>query len=95
MADKAINGNGKKKTPFMSFLHIVKDITVIVGIVSLLLIFAELKIDVGILKGRFQDMECTMKEILKLHPRTTGGIYDTRVSEPHPESTISAGEQHN
>jgi hypothetical protein len=48
-------------------------IGIIAGLFALVMIFAEIKIDVGVLKHQFESMRETMAEILNLHPRTTGG----------------------
>jgi hypothetical protein len=72
MADIPINGNGKKKIGIGLF-HVLKDIGIIVGLFALVMIFAEIKIDVGVLKVQFDGMRETMTEILQLHPRVKGG----------------------
>jgi hypothetical protein len=72
MADIPMNGNGKKKIGIGLF-HVLKDIGIIAGLFALVMIFAEIKIDVGVLKHQFESMRETMAEILNLHPRTTGG----------------------
>ena len=72
MADIPIDENGKKK-PAVGVFHVIKDLVLIGSILALVMIFAEIKIDVGVLKAQFGIMQETMKEILILHPRKTGG----------------------
>jgi hypothetical protein len=80
MADITVNGNGNglKKKYNPGIFNVIKDITLIIGMIATIggffIWINTVNIDIAVIKKDINTLSVQVQELVNLHPRTQGGI---------------------